>query len=364
MSKLTRNSLLAAVLLLVPVVGQGRTYVVDAKRGRGSQFADLPAAIQAAAHGDRLVVRKGHYSSISLAKGVSIIGEAGVAVGVGSNGSVIGGLPAGKTATLQLLTMAGGLSIRRCAGRVVLDRVTSKRPIDVEESPIVFLRNCSFSQLVANRGGVQVVGGTIGGIYAYEPVQLTQSVVGLSGCSVKGSAAMFWTWAAVWMDATSELTITGGANTSIVSGGAGFPNAVVGDGRVIVDPRVTVRPGYDPTVKVTTRTVPFVKCSAAPLGGQVNVTLSASAGSAYFLAGGVYRFPWRRPAFDGSLFLDPGRSVVVANGVLGVIGRVFVSIPVPKNPALLGMSYAWQGLAGPVAGPLTLSNPAVHVHGL
>ena len=58
-------------LLFLPTI-----WIVDAQMGAGAHFADLPAAIAAAANGDTILVRAGTYSGFDLiAKGVTLRGE-------------------------------------------------------------------------------------------------------------------------------------------------------------------------------------------------------------------------------------------------------------------------------------------------
>jgi hypothetical protein len=61
--------------------------VVDSANGPGTHYVDLPPAVAAAADGDRIVVRAGHYSPFS------VFGKALRITGAGANQSVIDGPP-------------------------------------------------------------------------------------------------------------------------------------------------------------------------------------------------------------------------------------------------------------------------------
>jgi hypothetical protein len=55
----------------------------------------------------------------------------------------------------------------------------------------------------------------------------------------------------------------------------------------------------------------------------------------------------------GTLRLALPTLFIVAGGVLDAQGRADLTLPVPANPALIGLSLYWQALVGP---PFRLTN--------
>src|SRR5687768_586086 len=101
-----RAALLACSLLPLPVAAQ-RTWIVDAANGPGTDFTDVPLAVQAASHGDTLIVRSGNYTTATTNKGISLIGEAGASFTLSQQvlPFVVRFLPAGRTFVLKGFTV-------------------------------------------------------------------------------------------------------------------------------------------------------------------------------------------------------------------------------------------------------------------
>lgn len=110
--------------LTLPV--RATTWIVDANNGPGTNFTDIPPAVAAAAPGDVIVVRHGSYSGFTLGRGVTILGQGGVAIGIG--GAVISSVPAGEIAALCNVQSSGSL-VSGCAGTVMLQRVNGSLSI-------------------------------------------------------------------------------------------------------------------------------------------------------------------------------------------------------------------------------------------
>ena len=75
-------SLLTVVALLgaATLASAQRTWIVDAANGANADYTDLPAAVAAARHGDRILLRPGGYSPVTTGKGISILGSPGVTI--------------------------------------------------------------------------------------------------------------------------------------------------------------------------------------------------------------------------------------------------------------------------------------------
>lgn len=103
------------------------THEVDDDGGHGV-FTSLQAAIDAAAPGDVVLVHPGTYGGFDLAKPLSILGveDPDLFEQTRVNGHVtVSGIPAGATATLSSLIVAGMVSLTDNAGPIVLDRLWS-----------------------------------------------------------------------------------------------------------------------------------------------------------------------------------------------------------------------------------------------
>ena len=123
---------LALVLCLASTSPAAGVLVVDAAGGPGSAYADLPAAVGAAAPGDTVLVRSGSYSGFELlGKGVSVVAEAGAAVEVRGL-TTISAVPAGEVALLRGLDHfwapgdppARVLFVQDCLGGVWIEDAT------------------------------------------------------------------------------------------------------------------------------------------------------------------------------------------------------------------------------------------------
>jgi hypothetical protein len=125
MSKPKRHSMVRAAALLCALAPSAfaNTYVVDDDGGPGVDFTNIPAAIAAASPGDVLLVRPGTYSSFTLTKGLSILGESGVSVGR----FTVDGLPRGQVAVIarcDVLPSIFRTYIGSCVGTVIVQNVT------------------------------------------------------------------------------------------------------------------------------------------------------------------------------------------------------------------------------------------------
>jgi len=112
-----RAAVCCSVVGAPSVLAQSTTYVVDDNGGPGVNFTDLPLAIAAAQPGDVLSVRPGSYSSFTLGKGLTIVGEFGAVVDAGTH---VVGLPADERAVICAIDF-GALSVSACSGNVTVD---------------------------------------------------------------------------------------------------------------------------------------------------------------------------------------------------------------------------------------------------
>ncbi|MCB9914338.1 MAG: hypothetical protein H6828_04190 [Planctomycetes bacterium] len=117
---------LARRLVLVPALALGAhttsagTFVIDDQGGAGVDFQDIQPAIDAASHGDLLLVHPGSYAGFTLAKGLTVLGtDPGDRPRV-TGPVVVTGLGPNRRATLSSLR-TGDLSILQALGHVSLD---------------------------------------------------------------------------------------------------------------------------------------------------------------------------------------------------------------------------------------------------
>ena len=131
-----RGARLAAVLtVLAFAVGLPcqTTWIVDANNGPGTNFTDLPPAVQAAAPGDTIIVRgNGIFTGGTISKGVQIVGEGvvvplGIAIPVLTLPFQIDSIPPGETLVLSNVRFQNlvilKIEINNCAGAVVFNDV-------------------------------------------------------------------------------------------------------------------------------------------------------------------------------------------------------------------------------------------------
>lgn len=123
------------LLLVIPIAlalapwAQGKVWIVDDTPSTGADFASIQAAIDAATvvDGDVLLVKPGNYSSLSITNGKALTIQAdsgGIAtVFVPYSGSLVSGLPAGKSVRLRGLSM-NQVCLSNCAGTIWLEDCT------------------------------------------------------------------------------------------------------------------------------------------------------------------------------------------------------------------------------------------------
>jgi hypothetical protein len=112
--------MLASLWLAMPA--RAGTWIVD--DSGGADFTDLPAAIAAAAPGDLLVVRDGHYSSFILTKGLAIVADTGASptlvITPGEGTAWIRDVPAGQSVIVSGFELEA-LRVQACDGAVHID---------------------------------------------------------------------------------------------------------------------------------------------------------------------------------------------------------------------------------------------------
>lgn len=346
---------------------QGKLWIVDQAQGPGFDHVDIPAALQSARPGDTILVRKGNYSGFWLNRQMSVVAQPGVTCKKGSGLVEVSYVPAGERAVVRgLHSSSSSMRILNNRGQVVLEDCAGPFNISASHNVQAHATIGDFYLDDATLVAVDCVSGThIHGAW------LKRSHMTIAGGSYRGGNWYGAAHAAALVDKDSTLVVTGDANTSLVA----TPHsryqapAIAGTGKLILDPRVTLK-GSNPSAallgitSVTRRTIPYLRAQSAAIGGTVQVSMQAGAGDAYLLALGLPGVRQPFPGLSGDIWLNLATTSVVAGGQLDAQGRRGWSVPVPRDPILIGFSVMWQGTAGPSAAAQTLSNPVTYVHDL
>ena len=161
---------LLSALALLTCVARADTILVDAANGPGTDYTDLPQAVQAASHGDLILMRAGDYSSVTTAKGLRILGlESGVAI---SGPFVLQNLHSSRKFVMTRVELTE-VEFRNCAGHVALSHVEAYyrlRAVTVEDCADVRLsdlfvvgREGQGQAVLINKSDVELVDCTIRG---------------------------------------------------------------------------------------------------------------------------------------------------------------------------------------------------------
>ena len=378
--------ILACALVLLSSVGLAaqKTWIVDAKNGKGTHFTDIQPAVNAASDGDTIVVRAGNYGGFHANKSISILGVPGAIVNRGGanpfQALTISGLTADKVIRIYGLSIAvpivypSGPTISNCQGRVLLENVSfsgASHGLVVRKSKQVWLASCNLVGVLDIRDSRVTATdcslfGTIRqlsqpGVYA------RSSNVTLSRCDVKGAPKLFFAASPGILATNATLMITSDGTGAITAGlGTAPVPAITGSGTLVLDPNVVLRstnnsPPITGSIRVTRRTVPSLRTRNAALGGRLLVDLYSPAKGPFFLFVGLAIAPVDIPALGGGgVWIAP--PLLAAQGVQNATGRFTLSVNVPNDSRLIGFVFAWQAYAGKDARSLYLSNASAYVH--
>ena len=362
---------LLALSLVAPCLSQGKIYVVDVANGPGTHFRSIKSALVNAIDGDRILVRRGTYTGFVVTRGVAIIGSPGVVISSPFPNHFVGArVPAGRTFSLSNVDCHVPFDVRDCAGGVLLESVVMRMGSGFMRCKQVSLTRCSMLSIQPLTSTVVISEGTS----LRELIITKGSNVTLVNTPMVGQPGWWWYGrfnpapSPIYLDGTSNLTITGDRGT-LIQGGSTTNPVIAGNGSLVLDPRVQLKnfsssgASIGSGIRVTRRTVPYLDAQGAPLGGTVKVTLKAGAHHPFFLAVSLPGDVTSIPSLGGSVWLDLNTTVLIAAGKLDANGAYAWSIPVPIHNVLLGLALVWQGTAGPSLSQQSLSNPSAYVHG-
>jgi len=375
-------------LALAPEMRSQRTWVVDARGGRGSDFTDLPAALAAANHGDRILVRPGSYQGAQTDRGVSIAADTATV----TTPLLVAGVPVGRSFALAGVS-CGTIVCADNPGRVHFDRVTAQGTnpggnvvvpaLDVARCSAFTATGCHFfgGPTRIARSTAEFVGCDIVGAHAISRIKFgligtpaviaADSTVVIARCRVEGGSGATHQFGAVPPSVAVDLDLCdamlmGGPSEScragVGYGGLGASALRVVNGTTTVDPTLPLlASGPNPPIvggPVSMRRMPALLAAGAPPGGRLDTELYAPAGQVAVLLAGLPRPPLPTPF--GRMWLEV--PAVVDVGPVGSTERRAVALAVPDETALRGLTLALQSASGDlVLANVGLSNAAVVV---
>jgi hypothetical protein len=354
------------LLVLAAATAAQRTFIVDAAGGAGSDFRTIQPALDAAAHGDLILVRLGTYAEdLLITKGVRLVGEAGARVEkpVAGPSVRISSLPAGRKLVLQGLTfLETELRVETCAGEVVLDwlRFDARAccylgsSVRVQDSAQVVLRSVTLrgQGVSCGRSALAIVDSSIASIdyHIGTAILLDNAIVSIAGSTVLGGGFGYRTVHMV------DSTLSVARSTVIRNSIIGYA-VLATRGRIDIDPSVVLRTTGDPpvagTATVTWRPIPACAVSGFASGGRADLQVLGPSGSPFCVFVGEPA-PVATTRF-GFAWLDLGRAAVVSCQVVGTNGSYRYSFATPVGLPL-GAVLAVQ--AAMLIGPgVELSEP-------
>lgn len=377
-----------ALALASAAVAQ-RTWIVDAARGEGYDFADLPEAVKAARSGDTIVVRRGLYAPTETDKGLRLLGQPGATIRLPTvnHSFVVKDVSPLHPFVMHGLTIddAGGLTflpspLLRLAGlrgTVHLSHIqirgkgTRFYGCSVEKCDGVTLIGCDFVPGLSVTGShVSLTGCLVRGFDFTEGpgasgIAASASTIDLAQCSAGGANGDGHLPSHPGVRASRCTLIVRGDSQSRYTGGfygsqfrsAGLDGAT--SSALVIDPNVYVA---DPPVRfatITRQRLPVLTASGGTLGRPLAIELRSPRDDLFVLWLSLPTRPL--PFFDfGWFWLDLRTIVLVAAGRQGTSESFQASLPLPDAAGLRGLPLALQALDGTI-GQLRYSNVAVPI---
>lgn len=382
------NCLRAPIVLasLLATLTAQRIWVVDSMGGPGVDFTDLPAAVGAAASGDRIEVRPGApglaYGGFTTSRGLTIFGVGGQ-IQLGPNPTItISNLSAGEVFSLSGFTTVRGnelrLRVTACAGRVHLENLHALEPglfmpplpsIHVTDSPLVTMRDVETFGAPAvriERGRVVLANCRLGlssiGLGAGTGLDAIDATVSISEPIFRSSISV-----PAIVSTRSSVRI-GGSTAAVIAAGdaqwgvSGTP-IVTNGGSITVDPNVQLlaSPASAPPITGTATVVfapePAAWTGAAHPGRALAVRASAPAGAAVVGILGLSAAPFALPIGELELQMAPLTTWFV--GTTGANGAFATSVPL-ASALPRGLAFAVQPAVA-LAGNVRLGLPCAFV---
>ena len=372
-----------------------KQWVVDILNRPGTDFVDFPPALQAAADGDRIVLRSypvtggGRYTGADIAKAVTLIGEGSepIRLDKGQAGCTISNISFGKVFRMSHVTIIAVAGFSNCPGQVHLDSVGRQfggSALDFTSCASVTITNSSMegygniSAMACMASNVTATSCTFTGAPVDSlanpgspAIVSTASSLTLNQCVATGGTLLLgWPlqpWPAI-LAQSSNLRISGVAGPRYESRYDAGTGSIVTihaidttGGSVILDPRTLVRDSNRTpesvwgTAQVALVQQPFLTCASALRGASFTLTLNGQAGDGFGTMVALPAPPLSTPW--GDWWLDANTLAILDLGTLGVLGTRALTIPVPATAAIAGLPLAFQTFAG--QGNTAILTPAV-----
>ena len=390
------SNLVAALGLCVPAAAQSE-WIVD--RTGGGQFTEIQPAVDAAAPGDRILVRAGSYAGFRLGKGLAI--EAATLVTVDS--VHIADLPAAQWARVSGLASGGtvpglpaSVAVQRCAGPVLLADLTLGQGLRVESSSAVLLTRATldgapavwssftgFPALDARQSRVVVQDATLrgGNGLAGSPVQSptpggaalasTDSALLVAHSVLQGGLGGFPFQLGPGAPGGAALLARGSGARLVMAGGqlAGGLGTGGAPGGAAVDSsplpaEVTTDVLLQGAVTGILALAPLTTLAATPVvprGQAATLTVGG--------APGTFVLPFFDLIHGHQVLAGLGQPLLVSFAAvplnlvqIGPGGVLQLNLPVPADASLAHLRVLFQAVAAPGSGPASLTNLAdVHI---
>ncbi len=369
----------ALLLLLTAPLASQTTWIVDASGGPGAQFTDIQAAVDAAADGDRILVRAGSYAPFQIdGKGLAVLGEDNVLLR-GTGQLHVSNTAPGQDVVLTDLDLDASPPIfsnhgaTLCRGRLLMERVTLR--LAGSSTRFEGCADLRFSEL-ETQAGIAVTNSTatitdsrlLAGVLTLFPppaLQVSDSRVTISNSSVSGQSQFNRAGpsSAIAMSGASVLTLTDDGTHLIAAGGsqAGPYSGISGSGTVVRDPNVTIQgssggPAVDLGIQEIVRAIPCLSVRPEPARSTIELALTGATGEAYAVFFGLPAAPFELPGIGGTI----GIGAPLAS-FLGVFGGGPVQQTYGIGPGLPpGFQLCWQAIASDSGERWHVSAPATY----
>lgn len=390
-----------STLFLLPTI-----WIVDAQMGPGAHFANLPAAVAAAANGDTILVRAGDYAPFSIqGKFVTIRGEGSATtriLGLPTGPAVRVDLPGGTT-VLSGLRLEGGvpsLQLQNAAVELLDCEVTGHSGVGLVGAAVGLLNTHCIACRCTFQGGV-ALGSAVSGMGVFSqgdstlladhcflrggdvvgpgsPIQLPgaglwcEGRMRLDGCRVRGGSTSSGGAPGIGVGLDSTLRIVGDVTSYVAAGfGAGQTGTALqnlsgtafhnGPITLVGSVSGTLRPGPSlPRLQV----VGFARADGTLDALQpVQVTLDGLVPNGFgFVTFGDPVFTVAAPPFASELLVG-GAGAAVFVTPLDAAGRAqFAYTPALIGGPLVGVPVHLQGGAwSPALGSVLTTNLDVHI---
>jgi hypothetical protein len=388
------NLLLLAILVGIASgdsLSAQRTWIVDAKNGPGTQFTTVAAAVAAAANGDLLSIRPGHYTKTkTISKALTFQGTApGVRiapVATRTSPSVIqvGAIGRGRTIAFRDVALTYVI-LNRVAGTVVFDGVQILDPqnggIWSQDGAVIAIRNSKIvggvvaSGTGAFSGRIFVVRSEIVGqtedLTARPPQPATPGIsvfkgeLSLTESTVRGGQAKLASSPA-GITAFATRVLIRGLGSKVAAGtlNKGGNSAMRGDSLAVAlhDRNVVFAPNgtHAPIAgfrSVRYHALPSLTAGTLSAGARWNFELRSLPGSNYAVAVSLPGSGVAMP-FGEALMLNMSFAQVLAVGRQSATGVAKLSLVIPSTLRTQPHTFAMQGLQS-ISGRFELTNPIV-----